>query len=365
MSIVLTCQYCNGQYNTVSNLKRHQKTAKSCLKIQEENNDTLVKCQYCNKEFSCKSNLNRHIKTSKTCCIPQTVTIDLIKEEFYCLGCNKQFINKVRLEIHKASCLELKDKLFKDMEHKLLVQIKDNEEKYFNEQKNTIDKFRQEKKNLEDRLYSLEKENKELSLQYTRSDCKLKLFQEQLVIQQKLNENLQNRLLQKATSKTVTNNTTNVELNLFMSKECVDDKINRLFTIKYIYDGYLGVARFVKDNIVTDNSKLLYSCVDPAREIFVYKDDKGNEAKDVKATKLLELTTTGLKEKTAKIHAKELDEYKYLIDRYEDEVVDDDTKKRIEKHRHNAEIAQDLLINNLYNDKFSSKMSKELVKILS
>jgi hypothetical protein len=82
---------------------------------------------------------------------------------------------------------------------------------------------------------------------------------------------------------------------------------------------------------------------------------------------LLELTTTGLKEKTAKIQAKELDEYKYLVDRYnyDDDVADEATKKRMEKHRHNAEIAQDLLINNLYNEKFPSKMSKELVKILS
>jgi phosphoribosylformylglycinamidine (FGAM) synthase PurS component len=61
-----------------------------------------------------------------------------------------------------------------------------------------------------------------------------------------------------------------------------------------------------------DKKNLMYKCVDVGREIFMFQDEKGNEVKDVKASKLLELTTHGLREKTAKIHAKEIDEYNYL-----------------------------------------------------
>jgi hypothetical protein len=218
------CQYCKKQYTSISNLNYHQKTTKACLKIQEalltSSSSIVIKCQYCNKDFSCKSSLKHHEKTSKTCKQPPN-SGGLLDQTIICLGCNKNFNSKINLELHSVLCLELKDR-----------QIRENEEKYQREKKENEEKYQR----FEDRIRSLERENKEIVLQNVKSECKLKVLQEQLTIQQKLNENLQNRLFQKATSKSITNNTTtNVELNLFMSKESVDDKINRLFTMKYIY----------------------------------------------------------------------------------------------------------------------------------
>ena len=66
------CNFCSKEYSTPVILSTHKKTAKFCLKIQEElsiNNKTMIKnnlnCSFCNKEFSIKQNLDVHIKSCK------------------------------------------------------------------------------------------------------------------------------------------------------------------------------------------------------------------------------------------------------------------------------------------------------------
>jgi len=66
------CQFCKKIITTKSNLTKHQKTAKHCLKIQEELKETdpsievekiSYNCEYCDKQFSTKSRLNYHLQT--------------------------------------------------------------------------------------------------------------------------------------------------------------------------------------------------------------------------------------------------------------------------------------------------------------
>ena len=70
----LECQYCNKIITNKSNLIKHQKTAKNCIKIQQEmkviDPEIIIEiksydCEYCNKKFSSKNRLNSHIETCK------------------------------------------------------------------------------------------------------------------------------------------------------------------------------------------------------------------------------------------------------------------------------------------------------------
>ena len=61
----------------------------------------------------------------------------------------------------------------------------------------------------------------------------------------------------------------------------------------------VGIAKFVKDEIITaQDGTLLYGCVDASRQVFKYKNEKGELIKDQKATKLIGAIQPVLKEKT-------------------------------------------------------------------
>jgi hypothetical protein len=65
------CEFCNKEFLNKSNLSFHQKTAKFCLKIQQEKTNILIspkeeyKCDFCNKLFNIKSSLTKHSLTCK------------------------------------------------------------------------------------------------------------------------------------------------------------------------------------------------------------------------------------------------------------------------------------------------------------
>lgn len=57
----LTCDYCSKSYNNISNLNRHQKTAKKCLRLQ--NKDVVINftCDGCSSTFTRKDNHQTHL----------------------------------------------------------------------------------------------------------------------------------------------------------------------------------------------------------------------------------------------------------------------------------------------------------------
>ena len=65
----LSCEYCKKTFANISSLNLHKKTAKYCIKIQEEliieKEKNIFSCEYCNKVLSTKTNLNVHLKTCK------------------------------------------------------------------------------------------------------------------------------------------------------------------------------------------------------------------------------------------------------------------------------------------------------------
>ena len=68
------CEFCIKSLKNIYSLKRHyiickEKRAYEVKKIQEEKEN--IKCEYCKKIFSTKSSLNNHQKTAKYCLILQ------------------------------------------------------------------------------------------------------------------------------------------------------------------------------------------------------------------------------------------------------------------------------------------------------
>jgi hypothetical protein len=63
------CEHCGSELKTLSNLKQHQKTVKSCLKIQTQKNLQPqleeITCKYCNRTFTKKYNYESHINLCK------------------------------------------------------------------------------------------------------------------------------------------------------------------------------------------------------------------------------------------------------------------------------------------------------------
>ncbi len=84
------CIYCNKQYNSLSSLNYHQKTAKFCLKLQqtkqEENTITPTNftCEHCEKNFTTKFAITRHYNICNIKILNDKLNHELkLKEEQY------------------------------------------------------------------------------------------------------------------------------------------------------------------------------------------------------------------------------------------------------------------------------------------
>ena len=101
------CDFCKKKYTSVSSLNLHQKTAKFCIKLQQQTGINIdaktIECEYCNKTFLVKQSLEIHMKSCKNKdykksidleneCIQLKKTIEKLQEE-----------NKKLLELSKSS----------------------------------------------------------------------------------------------------------------------------------------------------------------------------------------------------------------------------------------------------------------------
>jgi hypothetical protein len=234
-----------------------------------------MNCEFCNKIFSNKSSLNNHKKTAKYCIKLQTNKIPEIIN-FYCEYCNKKFTSKQSLNIHLSNCKdrEVQEKL-KEKDRELQEKLKEKD----------IDLFRSntQSENYKVQIEKLEKREIE--------------YKEQINDLQNKLDKIANKAIDKPTTFTTTNNTINnkFELNTFPSQKEIDRKIESQFNDKYILDGMKGIAQFVFDHIVKlEDGSMAYACYDTSRQIFKYKDERGNEIKDPKAVKLRKMIKPGL-----------------------------------------------------------------------
>lgn len=113
----MECQFCEKIISTKGNLNYHQKTSKTCLKIQQKKSERdieidLTNCDYCNKSFSTQ-NFRKHSCKNK-------IIFETKKEkdlEF------QRILEKKDLEIQKLQTeIKLKDEIYKD-EHKTIRKL--------------------------------------------------------------------------------------------------------------------------------------------------------------------------------------------------------------------------------------------------
>ena len=194
-------------------------------------------CQYCKKTFSSKSSLNNHQKTAKYCLKLQDSNMEIVN--FKCEYCDKYFTIKQHLSNHLLACKEKKDK---------------------------------------------ELQEKDILIAELRVELRTYKDDHEFI----------KRMAEKP--KTVTNNntlniTTSIDFNdLDKVKNVIENKLD----IKDVIDGQKGLARFVKNNLLTDdNGSLNYKCSDSSRCMFKYKDISGEIKKDLEAKKLTEYILNG------------------------------------------------------------------------
>ena len=314
----MLCEYCNTNFKTTSSLNNHKIKAKYCLRIQEEINTEN------------KDNINYDIKEVK----------------FKCNFCNKCLSSKRNLEVHSTKCKILKEKtdiklkeliIFKEKTNNLLLE-KDKELKDLKELNEKIDFELKEKEKI---IIKIKTQNENYIEQNINYKEQIKELQDKL-------DKIANKAIDRPTINTNNNTTLNIASHMdFNDIDKIKNTIENRLNINHVVDGQKGLANFVKDNLLTDDSgNLLYVCTDPSRHIFKYKDSSGEVKKDVEAKKLTSyILEGGIKKKSALIG---------------NEWCKDDTGE-INLNRFNIMLEQQKNIVNLSSD--NSSFKKELASI--
>ena len=261
----MQCEYCEKIFSNISSLNNHKKTAKYCLKIQnekgfincsKEKQNKKYTCNICFKEFIAKNSLKYHLENV----------------------CMKDFnifkINDIIGEIIEINSKE-KDKIIEKL----------------NNENNTLKEI--------NNIYKLD------------HDCI-----QNIAKQPKNIVNSNNKIL-------------NIITPLdFTSKELIKNTINDNYKLDYIFSGQKGIAKFAFDHLLKDEEgNLKYVCTDPSRQIFKYKDESGEVRKDVEAKKLTNfLVEGGIKDKacgimnewwTEETGMTNVDKFELLVDKAE------------------------------------------------
>jgi hypothetical protein len=119
------CIHCKKSFTTNSNLTKHQKTTKKCLKIQKEKtmsvDNNLYKCKFCNKDFTTKQYYEKHIEICVSKLKQDLSNIEKTNKMLILENDNKEKnINELKLE-NKL----LKEQLKTDYSHNYIKELQD------------------------------------------------------------------------------------------------------------------------------------------------------------------------------------------------------------------------------------------------
>jgi len=249
------------------------------------------KCQYCEKDFKSKTYMIKHQLVTKKCIsIQNGSTIN--NKEYNCIYCKKNFKTKQNLNIHFLTCFCKKEK-----ENQIQIEeLKKENEELKKENEKRIEELKKEN---EKQIQELKKENEKIIINF---ENQINEYKSKEIEFQNRFERITNRAIDKP-SLYNTNNTKIISLQPFdLSKDYVTNKVMNKFNDNHILDGMSGIAKFVKDKIVTlEDGSLVYACFDTSRQMFKYKDKDGNVIKDPKSVKLIEMLQPALKEQTTNL----------------------------------------------------------------
>ncbi len=268
------CTFCNKQYNSLSSLNYHQKTAKFCLKlqqnIQEENNNTNFSCEHCEKIFSTKFNLNRHLGICNIKILKDTLNQELkLKEEYYLK--EKSELDKQIINFNEK--IKEKDKQISKLENN----IKDK-----SKLEKQIISFQYELKEKETQLKEKENQLKDKELQISKLENTIK---EKDTLLAKNYDKLATEFANKPNN--IVNNTNNsytIEFNklkddlLPFTDENIRNCIKTINSNTLIYFNDFDVSANFIGNFI-NSVKTLAFCTDVSRGCLVIKDENGKSSK--------------------------------------------------------------------------------------
>jgi len=287
-----------------------------------------MECQFCKKNFVSNSSLNYHKKTAKYCLEIQGKINNI--ENIYKCKCDKIFTTKQHFITHNQNCLKIK-----------IEEIENNENKLLKEE--LI------KKEILLISYKEQLEKQEIN------------YKEQISELQKTIERMGTKAIEKPTT-TNNNITNNTKINLVpfdLTNEYVSNIITSKFNDIHVLEGVHGLAKFVKDKIITlEDGTLVYRCFDTSRQIFKYQDKNGNIVKDPKALKLIELIQPALKEQTNTLYDffnDEINNYKKENDEKRNEFLT--TKDKMLFLKENTIKIQDEIADMHMNSRFCNELS--------
>jgi hypothetical protein len=254
------CNFCSKEFSSKVNLLQHQRTVKSCLKLQgKEEKEANIECENCKKVLAVRSYKQHKIK------------------------CDILFEEKKRKEVKKNK-LNTKEKKTLVKENNDLLIIIDKQNVY-------IEKFKSD-------IIYLEKENE-----------KLKSLNELL---EKQNEKLQSistsvtmKLAEKVnTVNTVNNNNKTVVINTSQLTNEVLRQCATTFTIDNAYN-IDGITKHL-----TSSLEEHIICTDPSRNVFKYTNEKDEEIVDRDLDILLPQYLTAIKDRNNFLYKEVYDYFK-------------------------------------------------------
>ena len=267
--ITMECEFCKNTFKSDFNLTTHQRSAKYCLKIQNEINtslDVIYKCEFCDILRTSRTNLDLHRIKCKLNIPAMHKKIKMVKD-----------LDELRVKFERE--LADKDVRFEHMKNYYINIIAD-----VNQQLTIV---------TEQYKNSLTENDKQLNA---------------LTIYKNLAKRNQDTLSDIAKQpRNNTNNTNTSQTNILMAMTPLDinesvfgDKINEYFTTDYLVSGQKGVAQFCVDHLLKDeHGKLTYVCTDPSRNTFRYRTVNGVLERDVNAKKLTNALSQNLKKHAA------------------------------------------------------------------
>jgi hypothetical protein len=258
--------------------------------------DTKISCEFCNKNFSSKSNLYTHLTKAKYCISKRNTNNTPTAISFKCSYCEKSFTSRQFLGIHQTKC---NNKIIKEQSvFERLEEQKNFFESKLKEQKSLFESKLQEK---DFTITSLKEKNsmqEQLKIIFEskiqEKDSTISAFKEQINY---LQEQLASvALIGASKSSSITNNNSNNTTNItqILTPFNLDDNdilaiVKHKFDEKTFLNAQKGVAKLCYEHIIkSEEGKLRLVCTDPSRERFRYMDEEGLIKEDLKARKFIE-----------------------------------------------------------------------------
>jgi hypothetical protein len=260
------CNFCNKEFSNKVNLIQHQKTVKSCLKLQgKQEDETTTQCTNCNKILAVRSYKQHKIKC------------DLVIEE---KNKNQDYLEKTKLYnelLDKYKILETQSKKLKSINNQYELELK---------------KLKAELE--ESRSY-----NEKIKMELVEYKTTISLLERQNEKLQSISTSITMKLAEKTT--TVNNN----QKTLVISTPLTNDVLRQCaesFSIDNAYN-INGITKHL-----TSSLEEHVKCTDAARNIFKYVNEKDEEIVDQDLEILIPQYLTALKDRNNFLY-KEVFEY--------------------------------------------------------